>query len=250
MAAVFLHEMAHSLAALNLGIKVAEIEILPFGGQAQIEDFTGLNPGKEISLALAGPAMSLLLAGLFYFLQAYLSWDMQFFININLLLGLFNLLPALPLDGGRVFRALISPRLGFKRSTLAAAFLGQFIALLLFAYGFYLSYTQFTGANYLVIGILLFLAARRESKLMFYGFMRYLLHKKAELDQKGFLSCKNLVAYNHTLVKDILSATGPDYYLTVLVLDEGHHPQRMISEVELIECFLEKGPRVSLQDCY
>jgi len=249
LAAVFLHEIAHTLVALMLGIKVAEIEILPFGGQAQIEDFTGLDPGKEIYLALAGPAVSLLLAGLFYFLQPYLNVDLRFFVNINLLLGLFNLLPALPLDGGRVFRALISPLLGFKRSTKIAAFLGQLIALLLFAYGFYLSYTRFTGANYIAIGVLLFWAARREGKLLLYSFMRYLINKKAELARKGFLSCNQLVAYTYTPVKEILNAAGPSYYLVVVVLDEKHHPRGMISEVELIECYLEKGPRVSLEDC-
>ncbi len=249
LSAVFLHEIAHILMALKQGIKVAEIEIMPFGGQAQIEDFTGLDPGKEIYLALAGPMMSLLVAGSFYFLQPYLDADLQFFININLLLGLFNLLPALPLDGGKVFRSLLSPLLGFKRSTKITAFLGQIIALLLFTGGIYLSFARLTGANYIIVGILLFWAARRESRLLSYSFMRYLLHKKAELARKGFLPCKQLVAYNHTPIKDILNATAPNYYLLVVSLDEKHHPLGMLSEVELIECFLEEGPRILLKDC-
>ena len=75
LAAVFLHEIAHTLVALMLGIKVAEIEILPFGGQAQIEDFTALDPSKEIYLALAGPAVSLPPGRLIRFFTAFLYSD-------------------------------------------------------------------------------------------------------------------------------------------------------------------------------
>lgn len=76
--------------------------------------------------------------------------------NINLLLGLFNLLPALPLDGGRILRAVLSVRQGYKKATQTSARLGLLTAAALTVYGIYLSVGDLIGANYIVIGVFLF----------------------------------------------------------------------------------------------
>ncbi|HZK86712.1 MAG TPA: M50 family metallopeptidase, partial [Syntrophomonas sp.] len=104
-ASVLLHELSHTIMAAILGVKVAEIELLPFGGQARIDDFTGLDPDREIYIALAGPIFSLSISALLYFLPATFPFKTAQLIQINLFLGVFNLLPALPLDGGRILRA-------------------------------------------------------------------------------------------------------------------------------------------------
>lgn len=248
-ASVLVHELSHTIIAAILGVKVAEIELLPFGGQARIEDFTGLDPDKEIYTALAGPIISLSLAAIFYFIPAFQSAKTPLIVQINFFLGIFNLLPALPLDGGRILRAYLARIVGYKKATARSALLGKIIAVFICAYGIYLFYEHKSGANFLVIAVILFWAAHREGKLLSYAFMRYLVHKKSELSSKGFLTSRQIVSHEDALIKGILDTTRPSYYMIVLILDAAHHPLGMRSEAELIDCLFEKGPHARLKDC-
>ena len=248
--AVLVHEIAHVVMALVLGVKVAEIELLPFGGQAKIEDFTGLEPDREVYIALAGPVVSLSLAGIFYFLHEDITSSyLPLFININLFLGIFNLCPALPLDGGRILRAFLSGVIGYKKATARSAALGKIIAVILSLVGIYKVYYQHSGANYILVGLLLYWAARREGQLVAYAFMRYLVNKKSELAKHGVLPSQQIISREDTLLKKILESTRPSYYMVVVAVDEADHLVGMRSEAELIECFFEKGPGARLRDC-
>lgn len=131
---VLVHELGHSWVALRNAIPIRSITLFVFGGIAQI----GREPasaGVEFRIAIAGPLTSLGLAGLFAgawlatrdvtFLAAPMIW----LARINLTLALFNLIPGFPLDGGRVFRAIVWRWTGsFQRATQTATFVGQFIA--------------------------------------------------------------------------------------------------------------------------
>lgn len=250
LAAVLIHEISHVIMARLLGVKVTEIELLPFGGQAKIEDFTGLEPDHEIYIALSGPIISLSLAGIFYFLQDRIaSVYLPLFININLLLGLFNLCPALPMDGGRILRAVLSQVWGYKKATQKAAALGKLIAIAFIGWGLWQVYSQQSGANYIVVGVLLFWAARREGQFLIYAFMRYLVNKKGDLAKHGVLPAQQIISRTDTPLKKILESTRPNYYLVVMAVDENDHLIGMRSESEIIECFFEKGPGSCLRDC-
>lgn len=249
-AAVLLHELAHTSVGAWMGIKVSEIELFPFGGQAQTEDFTGLEPLKEIYVALAGPLVSLALAAAFHF--PAINPDnsaVQFFILINFYLGGFNLLPVLPLDGGRVLRACLSWRCGYRRATLTAARLGKLLAVALMVYGSYLSFTRISGAQYIFIAIFLFWAAHREEKLLAYSFLRFLVKKKNELSSRGLMEVRQVVSDEDTPVREVLYQAKPAYYLVVYVVDESHGITGLCTEARLIECLLERGPGITLKDC-
>lgn len=247
--AVLAHEVAHTTVALALGVRISQVELLPFGGQATVEDFTGLEPGKEIYVALAGPVLSLIMAGVFYCLIPYQGPLYSLFININLFLGLFNFLPVLPLDGGRIFRALLSSTIGYRRATLTAAYMGKFTALLLGGLGIYLTFTTRSGANLIIIAILLFWAASREKSLLAYAFMRFLLNKRTQLGRHGFMESRQVAAVPETPVKKILDNSRPSTYLTVVIIGNDESVIGIRTEAELIECLLEKGPAVCIKDC-
>ncbi len=247
IAAVLIHEVAHAIMGKVLGIKVLEIELLPFGGQAKLEDFTGLEPGKEIYIALAGPLISLSVAAAFYFLGLGEKYDyVNYVIKINLLLGLFNLLPALPLDGGRILRSLLSSVKGFRQATAISANIGKFLAVIIAVYGVYLIYAENYGVNFLLIGCLLYWAAYREKNLLMFAFMRYLVNKKGELAAQGFMSGEQIVSKKNTLIKDILHASRPSSYMLVFLVDDNDNIIGIKTEAELIEYLLEKGPHATL----
>ncbi|MGI6421061.1 MAG: M50 family metallopeptidase [Syntrophomonadaceae bacterium] len=247
--AVLAHEIAHTVVALALGVRISEVELLPFGGQAAVEDFTGLEPKKEIYVALTGPLLSLIMAGVFYYLIPYQGTWFSLFANINCFLALFNLLPVLPLDGGRIFRAILSSSIGYRKATLTAASLGKITALLLGGMGAYLTYSSRSGANLILIAILLFWAAGREKKLLAYAFMRFLLNKRTQLSRYGFMESRQVAALLETPVKKILDNSRPSTYLTVVVIGHDESIIGLRTEAELIECLLEKGPAACLKDC-
>lgn len=250
LAAVLIHEIAHVIMARLMGVRVAEVDLLPFGGQAKMEDYTGLDPEQDIYLALAGPAASLSAAGIFYFLQEQIiSPYLPMFININLFLGLFNLCPGLPMDGGHILRAVLSKFIGYKRATSRTAALGKIIAVGIMGWGGYQLYYQQSGINFIVVGALLLWAAHREGRLLAYAFMRYLVNKKSELAKHGLLPAQQVVSREDTLLKVILESARPNFYLVVVAMDENDNVVGMHSEAKLIECFFDKGPGARLRDC-
>jgi Zn-dependent protease len=141
-ACVVFHELGHSLTARKFGLEVASITLLPIGGMAAMRTLPK-KPGQELLIALAGPAVSLVLAVIFgcatYYLYGLMA--LQAFAKapllgqlayINVILAMFNLLPAFPMDGGRIVRSLLWMKFGFVRATTLAAHLGQGLAIVMF----------------------------------------------------------------------------------------------------------------------
>ncbi len=137
---ILLHELGHSWVALRSGIRIRSITLFIFGGLAQME--RDPDDGRtEVRIALAGPIVSLLL-GLLFLALAFLPGMpasvravTQYLGFVNLVLAAFNLVPAFPLDGGRVLRGLLWSRQGKIRATRTAAGAGTFFALLLIVLG-------------------------------------------------------------------------------------------------------------------
>jgi Zn-dependent protease len=133
-ASVLVHELAHCVVARGFGLPVRRVLLYPLGGFSEIEQEPG-TPGREALISGAGPAVSLVLAGIGYELARIVPAGMphlliaQLFFA-NLVVGIFNLLPGLPLDGGRVFRAGIWKLTGKPYSaTITAAWAGRVVAI-------------------------------------------------------------------------------------------------------------------------
>jgi Zn-dependent protease len=125
---VLLHELGHALAARRFGIRTAHITLFPFGGVAAIQGMTR-NPRQELVIAIAGPAVNGVLFFVSGVLWATTGWTwLAWLALMNLTMGLFNLLPAFPMDGGRVFRALLATRLGWVRASTVAIRVGRLFA--------------------------------------------------------------------------------------------------------------------------
>ncbi len=130
---VVLHELGHALAARQYGIGTRDITLYPIGGVARLERMPE-RPSQEFVVALAGPAVNFVLAAGAYGLMALpaagiSAWLVQRFMLINIVLGVFNLLPAFPMDGGRVLRAFLALTHDSLRATHIAEKVGRFIAV-------------------------------------------------------------------------------------------------------------------------
>lgn len=137
---VLLHEYGHALTARRFGIGTQHITLLPIGGVALLQGMPR-DPRQEIVVALAGPAVNIAIAAVLWLLLLVLGSGSRFSLDIvrssllqtllfaNLALALFNLLPAFPMDGGRVLRALLALRLDRVRATQVAAIVGRILAV-------------------------------------------------------------------------------------------------------------------------
>jgi Zn-dependent protease len=119
-ASVLLHELGHAVVARRHGVRVSGIELGFFGGAAKMDGMPR-DPSTELQIAAAGPAVSLMLGGAGLGLAALTHVPLLALIGwINLVIAGFNLIPALPMDGGRILRALLTMRMGYRRATDAA----------------------------------------------------------------------------------------------------------------------------------
>lgn len=126
---VLLHELGHAVIARLLGVHIAGIELGFFGGAAKMEGIPR-RPNHEIAIAIAGPIVSLVLAGVGLGLGALVHSELISMLGwINLVLAGFNLLPALPMDGGRILRAFLAKRTSFVRATDQAITVARVFAI-------------------------------------------------------------------------------------------------------------------------
>jgi len=151
---VALHELGHSIVARLFGSYIHDIMLYPFGGVARISNMPK-RPESEMLVALAGPLVSLLLALLFWIL------GFRLLASLNLMLFGFNLLPAFPMDGGRVFRAILSKRKGRLEATRIAATWGKYICIIFVLYGIFSP-----SVALIFIGIYLYFAGQTEYRLI------------------------------------------------------------------------------------
>jgi stage IV sporulation protein FB len=169
---VLLHEFGHIFTARAFGVTTPYVTLLPIGGVAQLERIPE-EPGQEFLIAIAGPLVNVVITILLVFVggatlqtNAAAGLDNTQFSLIdrlavvNLFLALFNLVPAFPMDGGRILRALLASRMGYVRATEVAAAIGQFVA---FALGF----IGLMGNPILIfIAIFVYLAATSEAHMV------------------------------------------------------------------------------------
>jgi Zn-dependent protease len=132
---VLLHELGHALMARHLGVPVVGIELHFFGGAAQMSDLPR-SPDDEIAVAVAGPAVSFALAGIGHGLAGITGLPaLALFGWVNLMLAVFNLLPAFPSDGGRILRAWLARRRGLVSATELAVKVGRVVCVALVVLG-------------------------------------------------------------------------------------------------------------------
>jgi len=166
---VILHEFGHALAARKYGIATKDITLLPIGGVARIEKMPK-EPRQELQVALAGPLVNFILAFLLYswlFISNGFPNISQLSLTggsllerlafVNLSLFLFNLIPAFPMDGGRVLRAILATKMDYARATQTAATFGQGFALIFGIIGL------FSNPFFLFIALFVWIGAGQES---------------------------------------------------------------------------------------
>jgi Zn-dependent protease/CBS domain-containing protein len=240
---VVLHEFGHVLAARRYGIATPDITLLPIGGVARLERIPE-NPSEELVVALAGPAVNVAIAALLFLAMGAALPPVEALANpenadhplmarlfwVNVTLVVFNLIPAFPMDGGRVLRALLGYRLGHRRATEIAAQVGQILA---FGLGFL---GLLNGAPLLVfVALFVWLGAGAESQAV----------RMREMS-RGMIAADAMITRFETLpvtapisqaVELLIRTAQTDFP----VVDGGGRLRGILTRSDLIRALQEKG---------
>jgi len=165
---VLLHELGHALTAAKFGIRTRSITLLPIGGVAALNRIPE-RPREEFLITLAGPMVNVFIVGILFLIFGWPGddtetvplWSPENFghmlIYTNMVMVVFNMLPAFPMDGGRLLRAVLAVWISYQKATAIASFIGQAVAIMFMAAGLFLN------PFLILIGIMVYAGARTEN---------------------------------------------------------------------------------------
>ena len=245
---VLLHEFGHILTARAFDVPTPYVTLLPIGGVAQLERIPE-EPWEEFLIAIAGPMVNIvIMAVLMVLFDAQLQPSAAAAVDnlkiplvdrlaaVNLFLALFNMIPAFPMDGGRVLRALLATRLGYVRATEIAAGIGQFVA---FALGFI---GLLFNPILIFIAIFVYLAASSEAHMVAIRAMaRGVPVSAAMMTQFATLTPE---AHVEDAVQTLLRSSQTDFP----VVDAAGKPVGVLGRSDLIRALNQLGPAVRVAD--
>jgi stage IV sporulation protein FB len=244
---VILHELAHTLAAVGYGVKVKSLELYPYGGTAVFEDTFEGNRIEESVIAFAGPALNL---AIFFGLQ-YLRWlgliDGDWvleLLKVNFWLACFNLIPVLPLDGGRIARAFLARTFGFVQITKFLAACGKWLGGLFVILGFVLQALGFfiyEPGLFLVLGVFFLIGSSKEEQNARIVFLKQLCRKKEQLLRQGLMRGSSLTVAPDTPLGKLIDQLSTDRYCLINIIGQKDKIEKVLSESELVQGMIDYG---------
>lgn len=250
---VVLHEFGHALTARRYGVGTRSITLLPIGGVASLKEMPE-DPKQEFVIAIAGPLVNVVIAFLLYLivpvenflvddpelmqeqLSTINSTNFLFYLfSVNVALVVFNMIPAFPMDGGRIFRALLATRMSRVQATKAAASLGKFMALLFFLFGL------FSNIILTVIAVFIYFGAHSENIMI----QQISILKGNDIRDAmitDFTTLKPDDTLQHA-VDRILASTEQDF-----IVAENGKPKGILFMKDIAEALREKSRETSVRD--
>ena len=246
-----LHELAHVGAAFLLRVPIERIEIQPFGICAKLKENYIKEPYKEILIALAGPIFNFIIAALCYVLLRLHNIELKYInyiLLLNLSMGIINLLPCLPLDGGRVVKALLTNHWGIIKAFNTVVRLTQAITVvILAAAAFLLLYSEF-NFSLILIGAFLLANISAERRNINIIAMKEMLKNKEKLKKDDINKVRTIAVFADVPARILLKYFSYNYYYIIDILDKNMTIINRITESQLIDALVQKGVRVRVRD--
>lgn len=238
---VILHEAVHILVANNFGLRLSSFKIHITGAGTEIDDIDDLSENRKLILYVSGPLFNFVSAMVLLFLKNEYGLNVESSIWINLGLLFFNMLPAYPLDGVRIYEILLSKKILYKKAKkllVRASFtVAAFIMI-----GFFLTiYIHKVNISLLLASVLLTYTTFLENEKTIYIIMGSIVRKSRRLISDGYIENKSIsVYYKRDLIK-VLSLVDRNKFNSFFVLDDDMRLLGIIYEDELIKTLKENG---------
>lgn len=238
---VILHEAVHILVANNFGLRLSSFKIHITGAGTEIDDIDDLSENRKLILYVSGPLFNFVSAMVLLFLKNEYGLNVESSIWINLGLLFFNMLPAYPLDGVRIYEILLSKKILYKKAkkllVRASFMVAAFIMI-----GFLLTiYIHKVNISLLLASVLLTYTTFLENEKTIYIIMGSIVRKSRRLISDGYIENKSIsVYYKRDLIK-VLSLVDRNKFNSFFVLDDDMRLLGIIYEDELIKTLKESG---------
>jgi stage IV sporulation protein FB len=246
--ALLIHETAHFFFAELFGYQVQEFKLTPFGGCMVIDALMAVDPMAEFVISAAGPLTNFLMVGGVGYLglldikNPWLdSWGQW-----NWLLGAVNLLPAAPLDGGRMLHALFKRSVPVRTGMMLAKAIGRFVGGLMITIGIIRFSTDRPGMLYILTGIFILYNVNNYQSPKMDSFWRMSEKRKKTFSIKGYATLKALLVKGDMLIRDILKRYGGDELLIFLI--DNPEGVQLVTEEKAWELLIDKGYDATFKD--
>ncbi|GIP31370.1 M50 family metallopeptidase [Paenibacillus sp. J2TS4] len=253
---VFIHELGHVFTAKSFGWNVTEVRLLPFGGVAVVEESGNVPAREELIVALAGPLQNVWMALFALFIMAMGGSDPEwwvYFMKANLLVGAFNLLPILPLDGGKIMQASLSYLLPYHRTL----FITTVISLIMSVGLVVIAMLPWSGGgiqlNLLVIGLFLLYSNWYGYRHLPFQYIRFLMSRHDRFAahwMRGAIAQPIIVSGSHR-VPEIIRLFMREQYHLIYIMSERGVIRHVVPEQRLIDLyFSEKKRNYAISDLF
>ncbi len=244
-AMAFIHEMSHILCALCLKVPISRIVIFPFGITARLASAYIKRSEKEFLIAFAGPFSSLILFWLCTCVANFLPYSLIYYCaDVNLIICLVNLIPCLPMDGGRMFKSILTSRCGILRSYNFMIRLSRIlvVALAIVALGiFFMSQFNF---SLILITAFLFQNLSCEQTCLSHIAVKEILENPLKLKGCNKIPVKTFCVTQDCHASTILKHLGYDYYCIIHVADNDSHITKTLTETQVLSALTKHGVRI------
>ncbi|WP_042164740.1 M50 family metallopeptidase [Paenibacillus gorillae] len=253
---VLVHEAGHVITARAFGWTVREVKLLPFGGVVEVDEASGLPAGQEAMVAIAGPLQNLWIGLAAWGCGQLGWWDAEWAAYVwkaNMMIGLFNLLPIYPLDGGKLLQAAFS--YGFNYFTMMkwTARISIALSAMMIIFSILIAFRPNEGVqlNLLAIGIFLLLTNWTYYRNIPYLFVRFLMHRDrvaARAAARGAYA-RPLFVSGKQPIGSVMRLLWREQYHLVYVMEPGGQGARVVPEERLIDRYLtERDPHRAVME--
>lgn len=241
---VAVHELFHLFAAIFLKVRVKSIIMMPFGMTLRLESNIIKSPAKEAIIAFCGPFSNALMALggiILYLMRGTIGISQTFFIILNIVIGALNLLPALPLDGGRILRAILTDKIGFLGAVEITGKITRFCAIIVFLTGTVIFCLSGVNISLITVGAFILLSMISDGKNNEYIIMKEVLYANGKIKKGEIMRTKLVIADKDATLGELIKRFDYSSFHLIGVIDEKKRVKKLVTECEVVDLVVKKS---------
>lgn len=241
---VFFHEIIHYLTARFYGFTGFDVEILPYGTVLKLKELDDATAKEDMMISISGPIASLILAVFFYLLWKHTGFISSLFrmcFEGNLAIGIFNLIPAFPLDGGRILRDLLSFKRCYREANKITTYASTFCGIIFMFCYIIIFFMGINNFNLGLIALLIIISSLKEKERIAFIIMGDIIKKRMKFLARGYIENKNMSIHFRKDLLTALSMIDKNKYNIFTILDDDLNVMDILYEVEIIDALKVYG---------